>query len=189
MNQKRTRWLSGFLLAGLLSFVLSGCGTLWLNQTASRQGTITIVLINETPYRASFSYGMYDDLDRDPPGGVEFEQLRLEANTTIEEPVELTCARNFAVGTQEFLERVIAADAFDVTTFDPDAFVAQVNFSDAPEGSPLAAQPTVGFASGREWLLGVNYRCGDQLLVTFLEDPSEPGGFRADLSIIPETIP
>ena len=171
------------LLAGL-----SGCGEVWLNLTkertgdATRQGTIAVVFINNTPFRASFSYGLWDAWDK-TPGQATLRQLRLEGNTSTA-ATTLSCQRNFAIGTQDFVDRVIETKGDQTTTFDPDAFGTVVNFSSAPAASDAAALPTEGTALGVEKLLGVDYSCADGLIFTFVQDPDAAGGFRIDFEVI-----
>lgn len=163
---------------------MGGCsGEFFRNQTAERTGNIQFVFINNTPYRASFSFGTWDSLDRDPPGVVALQQLRVEANTT-RQGIQLPCRRNSAIGTEEFVTRVVATSADDVDNFDPDAFDVDVHFSSAPIDSDAAALPTVGLAKGVEKLLGIDYACQDTLIFTFEQDPDAAGGFRIDFSVI-----
>ena len=161
-----------------------GCSTFWWNQTAERTGSFTVLFINDTPYRASFSYGVWDSLDRNPIGQMEFHQIRVEGHSSATPDDEVTCARNFALGTQELYDRALANDQHETAEFDPDAFDTVVHFSDQPADSDLAAAATVGTAAGFERLLGVDYTCGDQLIFTFVQDPDAEGGFRIDFAVI-----
>lgn len=185
MNRKSVA-ISGALagMAAALFAVFTGCiGTIAQNQLAERTGDITFVFINSTPYRAAFSYGTWDAWDR-TPGPVDLQQLQLAPNTTSDEAT-VPCRRNAAVGTQDFVDRVIATRADEeLQDFDPDAFDTVVHFSSAPSGTGAAALPTVGTALGIEKLLGVDYSCGDQLIFTFVEDPDAEGGFRIDFEVI-----
>ena len=75
---------------------------------------------------------------------------------------------------------------------DERALVTGVNFSSAPAGDPLAAEPTEGTAEPKDVLNGVDFTCirtdirqttGTGLLIfTFEQDASAPGGFRIDFS-------
>ena len=174
--------------AGILTAVLGGCiGTIGRNQLVERTGNVTVVFINNTPYQAAFSYGSYDAWDRSP-GAVNFEQLTVPANTS-STAATLPCARNVAVGTDDFVARVIATKADETATaFDPDAFDTTVHFSSAPAGSAAASLPTAGSAVGAQELLGVDYSCEDRLIFTFVEDPDAPGGFRIDYEVILDVI-
>ncbi len=158
----------------------------YLNLTKERQGNVTFLFINNTGYNAAFSFGTYDAYDK-TPGTANFEQLRLNAHTT-SAAVSVPCFRNAAVGTEDFINRVLATDANDIDGFDPDAFDTVVRFSDAPAGSDASGLPTAGTANGIERLLGVDYSCADQLIFTFNEDPDAPGGFRIDFEVIADDL-
>lgn len=162
----------------------AGCtdSSLFRNLVAPVAGDVAFIFVNDTPHRAVFSFGTYNDLDRSP-GAVNFEQLRLEAHTT-SELVVVTCARNAAIGTEGFVTRVLATDADDRPDFDPDAFHEWVGFSSFPTGSTGAGLADAGYAEGLEVLLGYDFSCGDQLIVTFVEDETAPGGFRIDFTVL-----
>lgn len=168
--------------AGLFA-ALGGCGsTLIANLTKERTGNISIVFQNTTPYLASLTYGSYDAWDR-APGPVQYEQTTVAANA-VTDAVNLTCARNFAVGTADLVDRMTATNSINDDDFDPDLFGAEVRFSSAPTGTDVAPLPNVGTADGIELLLGVHYSCGDRILLTFVEDADAPGGFRVDVEVI-----
>ncbi len=171
------------VVAGIVLTSLSAVCDLVYNQIEERSGTVEVLVINNTPYRASFTIGSYDAWDLNPPGRVDFEQRRIEAHTT-EAVFEIDCKRNIAIGTQALVDRMLETDADDASGFDLDAFGAKVNFSSAPVDSGAAALPTVGTAEGIEVLLGVDYACSDRLIFTFEEDPAAPGGFRIDYELL-----
>lgn len=173
----------GLVLAWLVGS--SGCSTQFLsNQTQEITGNITVLVINNTPYRASFSIATWDALDLIPPGPIDFQQFRIEANTT-NPLITLTCHRNAAIGTQDLIDRALATNADAAGGFDPDAFTTDVNFSSAPADSAAAALPTVGTAKdGIGVRLGVEYNCGDELIFSFQQDPTAPGGFRIDFNVL-----
>ncbi len=163
--------------------VSNGCTTeLFRNQIEQRSGNIAFVFINTTPFRAAFSFGTFDSLDR-APGPVSLQQLLLEGGVS-SSPQNAPCRRNAAIGTREFVDRVLDTDADNIANFIPDALAINVNFSSAPADSDLAALPTEGTATGREVLLGVDYTCGDQLIFTFVQDPDAAGGFRIDFEVL-----
>jgi len=178
-------------ISGVLAFVaggvlagFTGCSpTLLQNLTAERTGNVTIQFINNTPFRAAFSYGSYDAWDKSP-GPVDLQQLRLEAHTT-SAAATVTCRRNVAVGTQDFVKRVLDTKTDQSTAnFDADAFDSVVHFSSAPTDSTGAALPSAGTALGVEKLLGVNFGCANELIFTFVQDPDATGGFRIDFEVI-----
>ena len=60
--------------------LISGCsGDLILNLTEESQRTTPVTIINNTGFRAIFTLGVFDDLDRRPPGQVSFQQFRIES--------------------------------------------------------------------------------------------------------------
>lgn len=154
--------------------------------TEERQGNIQVIFINNTSARASFSFGSYDALDKDPPGTVTLQQLRLEAAAS-SAAATLACRRDVAVGTAELVKRVTDTRTdLNTANFDADAFDSTVHFSTAPQGSASAALPDAGTAAGSHKRLGVEFTCGDTLIFTFQEDADAPGGFRIDFTVIPD---
>ena len=183
----KTRFVAvGFL--ALVSAALtagSGCSPTFLqNLTAPLNSNVSLTFVNDTEFRASFTYGIYNDLERDPPGAVNFVQNRLEAGMSTA-PNSVACARNVSIGTAKLLQRVLDTDGdLNVPNFDEDAFSITVNFSDTPADSDLAAAATVGTAAGMDKLVGVDFSCGDELIFTFRRDPDAEGGFRIDFVLI-----
>ena len=110
----KTRFVTvGFrtvLSVGVAALAGPGCsGTLFQNVTAPLNDNITLTFVNETQFRASFTYGIFHDLARDPAGVVNFFQERLEAGLSTA-PNSVVCARDAAIGTTKLLERVIETD-------------------------------------------------------------------------------
>lgn len=175
-----------FAVAALAAPLISGCtGDLIANLTEERTWNITVVFINNTPFRANFSFGTFDSLDRNPPSAPAFQQQRVEAFTTSATQT-IGCRRNFAIGTQEFLERTLITGATNVATFDPDLFIEGIAFSSAAPGSDAADLPTDGIGPSFEALLGVDFTCLDQLIITFSQDDTAPTGFSVKLEVLPD---
>ena len=185
MTRKAVAAALTLLLAGgfLLAWGVGCSSDVFHYLTAERTGSVTVQFINDTGDRASFSYGTYDSLDRYPPGQMQFQQLRLEKKSS-SSVVTLTCARDLAIGTQEFYQRGLDRDVQHNSGFDADAFDTTVHFSDAPADSVVAASATVGTAAGLHLRLGVDFTCADEILFTFVDDPAAPGGFRIDFAVI-----
>lgn len=176
------------LISGFLA-ISGGCtGNFIGNQIEERSGNISVLFINNTSFRASFSFGSFDSLDRQPPGAVAFQQLQVDANTSAA-PVTLPCRRDVAIGTQELLDRAVDTNAIAGENFNRDLFLVGVAFSSAPAGTPGNGLPTDGTAREINTRLGVDYSCEDQLIFTFEQDDSAPGGFRIDVSVIPDLEP
>jgi hypothetical protein len=176
----------GFLagLVAALAALTGGCtGDFLSNLIEERSGNISVIIINNTPYRASFTIGAYDALALNPVTAPDLDQRRVEAMTSTA-PFNLNCVRNVAIGTAELVERVIETEGDLANGFDQDAFSEFVNFSSAPIDDEAAALPTIGTADGLEVFLGVDFACGDQLIFTFQEDATAPGGFRIDYSVL-----
>lgn len=182
---------SGVLLAPLLgaglacALAVPACfdADLVRNNVAFRGGNVNFIFVNDTPYRASFTFGMYDALDKSQ-GAVLTQQIRVEGNSTTS-PTQLGCRRNAVIGGSELIRRSVENDFEDDAAFDLDAFSEVVNFSSAPADSESAALPTQGTSLGRNVLLGVDFDCGDRLIFTFVESPDSPGGFRIDFAAVP----
>jgi hypothetical protein len=179
-TMSRTSKSIGFV-AGLLTvfaILTGGCpNDLLASLTEERSGEVSIIIINNTPYRASFTLGGYDALVRNPPSEPELEQRRVEAMTSTA-PISMECVRSIAIGTRGLVERVLETDGNLAADFDNDAFSEFVNFSSAPIDDEAAALPTEGRAEGREVRLGWHYGCGDQLIFIFEEDATTTGEFR-----------
>jgi hypothetical protein len=174
----------GVALIPLLLAPLSGCDpSLVANLTEERSGNVNVQFVNTTRFRASFSFGSYDAFDRDPPGPVTFLQIQVETGNSSPNQA-LVCRRNVALGTQEFLDRVLDVNADAIASFDPDAFSPDLNFSSAPIGDDADSLPTAGTAAGTERRLGVDFTCGDLIIFTFVEDAGAPGGIRIDYEVI-----
>jgi len=154
---------------------------------------IRVAFINNTDFRAVFTFGAYDPLDKDTlPTG--FSQLRLEPQTSSETFLQ-PCRRTFSVGGAELI-RLIDENRNDpsVNITDERALVDGVNFSGAPLGDPLEADPTEGTAEGSDKQVGVDFACerkdirdttGTGLLIfTFESDGASPGGFRIDFQFL-----
>lgn len=176
--------MSGALAAAAL-LTAPGCGSpdFFANNITLRTGSVNLQFINNTDFRAAFTFGVYDGLNLSP-GAVSAQQTRVEPRTA-SDLEQLACRRVTVLGTRELIDRAVDADFEDGADFDRDAFVVVINFSDAPADDPAAAQPTVGFAAGKAVLLGVDYNCGDRLIFTFEQDPDAPGGFRVDFANLP----
>ncbi len=170
------------LAAGLA--LIAGCtGDLIRNLTEEAQGNIGVQFINNTPFRAVFSFATYDALDRDPPGPMDFRQQAVEGNTSTA-PANLACGRNLGIGTQAMINRATLVGEPSQAGFNGQQFNVVVNFSAAAAGTSAANLPTAGTAEGREVRLGVDYSCGDLAIFTFEQDANAPGGFRIDYNLI-----
>ncbi len=160
-----------------------GCiGDIAKNLTKERQGDINVQFINETSYNATFTFGTYDAWDR-TPGAVTLQQYRV-VDGEATDVVTVTCRRNFAIGTEGFVQRVVDTDGNDDPGFQEEWFDTTVHFSNASSDVVAGALPTVGTAEGLELLLGIDFSCNDLIIITFVEDAQADGGFRIDYEVI-----
>jgi hypothetical protein len=199
-----TKYRIGFgvpITAALLT--LAGCGEFFLNLTASLgggtaggRGTVRVLFINNTPHRAVFTYGSYDQTDQfSQPDFAQFglknsaRHLDGDAETSLD-PFEsgsyITCARVFGIGSPEML-RLIEENRSDAET-DEDALVEGVEFFQigGDDGQDPGAEPvSIGFAPPFEALLGVDFPCSALLIIYFeINDPG-PDPFRIDFQLVP----
>lgn len=154
---------------------------------------IQVGFINNTPFRAIFTAGGYDQLSNDALP-TNFVQLRLEGNATTAQ-IPQPCRGTFSVGGAELVRLIeLNRNSPAINITDNAALITGVNFSAAPLGDPLEAEPTEGTAVGVESLVGVDFTCQRTdirqntgtglLLYTFEQDAMAPGGFRIDFTFI-----
>lgn len=171
------------LLACLLALGLGpspGCtNDILTNLTRAMEGRISVGFVNNTPFRAIFTYGTYNPQQQFSTP--DFFQLRLEGNSisVIREPF---CNRRIGLATEDLILRLRRSE-IDIP--DREAFHSAVFFSAAPLGDLLEAEPTEGVAAGREEELGIDFPCGGLLIYTFEEDPRFLGDFRIDFEVVP----
>lgn len=200
----RARLVAAGLFCVLVGLLVSCSETALLNNSEATANFVTplgiptpraiqIGFVNNTPFRAIFTFGGYDQLDEDTvPTG--FGQLRLEGNTSSAQ-VAQPCRKTFSVGGAELIRLIkLNQEAPNINVTDEQALIVGVNFSSAPVGDPLETEPTEGTAEGLVRLAGIDFTCartdirqltGTGLLIfTFEQDASQPGGFRIDYQFI-----
>ncbi|HRX86751.1 MAG TPA: hypothetical protein P5572_17130, partial [Phycisphaerae bacterium] len=191
----RVMWRRGMLVGcGLLLAGMAGGCDAWLHATASLGGTTAgqrgnteVVFINNTPYRAIFTFGTYDEFDRQTvPTLRQFSSatstLNLEGNTQ-SDTLQVRCARVYAIGTEGLITRVHANLA--PANYDNDALVQGVRFSSAAVGDDNADAATEGVAAPHQALIGSDFDCGALLIYRFEVNDAGPEPFTVDLTVIP----
>ena len=181
-------------LAVILWIWVTGCNPeTFLNQTASvggdvagTPGRVDVAFINNTPFRAIFTFGTYNNTDQfAQPFG---QQFTASGNTlegdSVANIVGLPCNRVFSIGDSELL-RLLAENPAAGQVLDEQALVDGVAFSSAALGDPDAGVATEGFAPAVRALLGVDFPCGSILIIRFEEDAIGQAPFRADFEVIP----
>jgi hypothetical protein len=174
----RRRLPTALVALPLAALMLSCTPTAFLNVTVTRRGNITIGFINNTPFRANFTFGGYDPQDQNTVP--VFSQLRLEGNTAAQAQNQ-GCRRVFTIGGSELI-RLIRFQGLNVA--DAPVLHEDVFFSNAPANDPLSAEPTEGRARQRTLRNGVDYICAGVLVFEFVPDLASPDGFRIDYTFL-----
>lgn len=193
-RRKSTRLARPLMLAMLLA-VISGCGLDGLlsltsslgGDVAGQRGNADVLFINNTPFRAIFVFGAYDNLDRDTqPNLLSFSSdaatLNLEGNTeTVIQQVQ--CARVFSIGGEGLLTRAQAN--LDEAALENVPLIDGVHFSSADVGEEDADAPIEGIAQPLDSNIGPDFECGSLLIYRMEFDDTGPERFRVDLTVIP----
>lgn len=185
---------AAWLVPGLM--VLPGCGVDFSNRTASlggdiagTRGKVQVVFINNTPHRAVFTFGTYDQTN--PSSEPDFRQfsndqagLVLEGDTT-SLIGSLDCARVFSIGGPRML--ALIRKNLPNATVAQEAMIEGVEFfSISADGSAAAPAPvSQGKAPPFEALLGEDFPCNALLIVHYEIDDLGPSPFRVDFELIP----
>ncbi len=199
-----------------------GCGStmnpidFWFNNTETLGGTvpgqrsyIQMAFVNNTPYRAIFTFGTYDPLNTDQEGPlafpIQFEQFyidpdpnyRLERNST-SQTYGFRCGRAIGVGDAALVE-IIEKNKLEKTTGGAPVYSealrpivdeetgkkkAGIIFSDRPLDSEDAGTHITAWASGFVTLQGADYPCEALVVYTFDLDDTQPGGVRVTTEVI-----
>lgn len=181
-----------FGLGAVMGLALLGCTqeaffnntTTLGGDTPGSRGAITVLFDNRTPYRAVFTYGIFDQQDRaflfNPnqavnrqlgqfvlnPDPTNVLQEALVGNTS-STPVSLICGRTLAVGTQRLTE-VIQISRLDVGLDDQ---ALQPGISFWPADDPNATAP-IATIEGFNVLQGYEFQCNDSSVIfTLSQNP------------------
>lgn len=155
--------------------------------TAGQRGNAQVVFINNTPFRAIFTFGAYDHLDRDTqPVLRQFSSatttLSLEGNSesTVQ---QIQCHRVFSIGGAGLIARV--RDNLSEGSFEETPLVEGVYFSSADVGDDLADLPTEGVAAPLDSFIGADFECGSMVIYRFEVDDSGAAAFTVEMTTIP----
>jgi hypothetical protein len=153
--------------------------------TPGSRGSVTVLFDNRTPYRAVFTYGIFDQQDRaflfnqDQVTNRQLGQFVLNPDTTnpLQEalvgntsstPVALICGRTLAVGTQRLTE-VIQISRLQVG-LDEQALTPGIAFWPANEANPTAPVATI---EGINVLQGYEFQCDDSSVIFTLSQNAD----------------
>lgn len=191
------RWaLRGFAGVVALAMGVAACTpTAFINNFSSLGGdtpggrdSIRIAFMNDTPFRAIFTFGTYDPLNQGfTPRFNQFttnadRTRRLEGNSQSQD-FTFVCGRMVSIGGKQLIDRIVEGQLDRDEAVDQNALKPGIAFSDKPLDDPQAGEATAGTDEGIETLQGVEYECGSLLVYTLVQDAAQPDGFRVDLSI------
>lgn len=170
----------------LLLIGTAGCPTnsFFANFTAELSGNINLTFVNNTSARVIFSMGTWNPLDRGFPFEADFAQPAIEPASTTNQT--LTCARVFAVGTQALRDWIGETTEPDQDAFQDERLTVDIQFRLVDPDLSADAAPLLGTAAGFELAVGNDFSCNDTIVISFFEDPAQPGGFRVDYQVIRE---
>lgn len=189
------RCLAFGLVSGVVGLSATGCGPTFFNQTASlggetagRRGNVQVLFINNTPHRAVFTYGTFDQTDQfaEP----RFEQFEPgEFDRTLEGDSQsgirtLTCGRVFSIGSEALQDAMRLNLPED--DYNDEALIEGVEFLEIGDGAD--SEPSrAGSAPPFEALLGVDFACGSLLIIRLEFDDVGPSAFRVDFEVVPSS--
>ncbi|NLX24045.1 MAG: hypothetical protein GXY55_20540 [Phycisphaerae bacterium] len=191
VGRRSWRWLA------LVALSVAGCdGTLFLHLTASlggttpgSRGTIKLSFVNNTPYFAVFSFGLYDPLDETgtPIVGQFFADAdnpdqRLERYTS-SDVYTVQTGRVLSLGDREFIEYARTRS----TGIDTETLAEGILFYDQLTSDPDAQSTLLYGFDGQVLQLGIDFVTGSEIIYTFEPDETQPAGVRVEVEIIPPT--
>lgn len=195
---KTTRNLATAVLFTFVVPGIAGCGEASINlttslggDTAGERGTIRVLFINNTPHRAMFTFGSYDQTDQfSQPDFAQFGLSEFGAildGDSSSEIISIECARVFSIGGPDLL--TLIEQNLSEAALDEDAFVEGVEFfnipSDDAEGDDSGDPISEGSAPPFEASIGVDFPCSALLIIRFEFDDLGPDPFRVDFELIP----
>jgi hypothetical protein len=172
-----------------------GCdnvATIWRNQTASlggepagQRGVFQVVIINNTPFSAAFTMGVYDATDRNSaPSTIQFgpEVDRSIPGNASSDIFDIACARTLSIGGAEmlaFMRRNLSEEAFEAV--DNGSLIEGVELFALQEDG---GRSSAGFAEGRNLLLGVDFLCNSLVVVRLEFSDVGEKPFRIEYDVI-----
>ena len=156
-------------------------------ETAGQRGTADVLFINNTPHRAIFTFGTYDDMNENTqpqllsfgPNGTR----DLEGNASSAR-LSVTCARVFSIGGDTM--RRLAEENLDPSAILEEALVPGAFFSSAAIGDANEALPTEGTADPLDLWLGADFPCGSLIVFRFEVNDVGDKPFRIDYEVFPD---
>jgi hypothetical protein len=200
--------ITRFIFPVLLLVLVPSCEDIWINtifplggNVPGGRGVVDVVFVNDTPYRAIFTFGTYDPQDQtsvpqfgqfavDPSQDETPFNRGLDPDTVTQRGTfVVNCGRVFSLGGEELIARINQEE--DPTPVNQAPVVEAalrpgIFFTSAPLDDPDAnavesfdvrLDPVLS-------LLGVDYACDSLLIYTFEMDPEQAGQVRVQLEVI-----
>jgi len=159
--------------------------------TAGDRGVCSVVFINNTPYRAVFTFAAYDDLDQNTFAADRDPESRIFAFTDDDDALNLDgdafsplltveCCRVFSVGGETM--RQLIRESLPPDQIVDDALVPGVYFVGVESDDEDAPLP---MAEPLDLLLGLDFPCDSLVIFRFEINEVGDAGFRVDYEVIP----
>jgi hypothetical protein len=181
----------------LIAVVAAGCNVEGLlhqsasfgGATAGQRGNSEVVFINNTPYRAIFTFGAYDDWDQNTqPQLLAFgPNDRLLEGGQASDILAVQCARVYSIGGSTM--RRAAENNLDDDAVSTEALVPGVFFSSAALGDEEEALPNEGVAAPLDLWIGTEFPCNSLIVYRFEVNDVGEDEFRIDYEVIPNREP
>ena len=153
--------------------------------TPGSRGSVKVSFINNTPYFAVFTYGIYDPINntRTP----EYQQFfaddthttqRLERNST-SATVTFETARVLSLGGQNMFDMLSRRGATPT-----DSTGVGITFTDKLTTDSTAQKVTINNFNNQTLELGPQFTTGSTVIYTFEVDSTVTGGIRVDYQVI-----
>ena len=157
--------------------------------TAGERGNSQVLFINNTPYRAVFTFGAYDDWDQNTQPqlfsfGPNDRNLEGGQSSAI---LSVPCARVYSIGGDTM--RRLAQENLAEDAVSSEALVPGVFFSSAALGEENEALPTEGEAAPLDLWLGSDFPCNSLIVFRFEVNDVGEDAFRVDYEVIPSREP
>ena len=173
---------------------VGGCGETFTHLTASfggddagDRGAVRVLFINNTPHRAVFTFGSYDQTD--PSSQPDFEQFGSDDDgLTLEGDSEsaigsINCARVFSIGGPRLL--ALIQENLPDAELEAEALIEGVGFFRTDPQDEGGEAVSKGKAPPFEALLGVDFPCNALLIFRLEIDDLGSDPFRIDFELIP----